>query len=671
MKRTLLPLLLAAAFLAPAKAQDVPEITATQPVISAADPSFVPVSSTIPSTMTVEDLKAFLSNSADVGALLAELTSSAAFKEAWKTFDLAVAEEAAGLRYVSNLTLDEAAWLERASNALNGKNIATANLAVQAFLETAIGLYHCYTAKEGERSVEVAVLFARLGGIATAAVACSEAGMVAGPEGAIAGFAVGLVLGIICPEGAEAIVRWMDEQDIVGEALDFWWFDRDVSQKFNEWLYNLRYGENPHLKDDVYQKTKRLVKGDDGKYHLMPENNDTDTPSDHPFAQSVIDTVQDIISAVLPSDDAIDIAETLWEIGGCFGSDGPGSVPQALLDKLIDALPVGPARDAAQTLAKKIADGISNVSIDDILSLGTSTVQGKIAEALVQTGLSAAEAAKIAANTASEIVSSVTGGGIVGTSSAITGNGIIGTPPTSTITGGGIVGAIKTKIGEVVYNTIEHTISKDAADKWEQVWTDIKSGTDPWSSGSIQDAAKETAIVLVNKAIDKLGDMAWKRIEALAAKYPAVATAMQALGINKQGLINAAKNIWGAITGPGSIADRFKTLAMQTAAGLAKMAKNLISWLGAKFAGWLNSQISKIAGKIWAKIQKWISRLPTFGGRINYAKIYNALVAKLGGLVTKGVQAVVTPIATKVETAITNAAYNVIYGSPSTSPATP
>lgn len=364
---------------------------------------------------------------------------------------------------------------------------------------------------------------------------------------------------------------------------------------------------------------------------------------DSPLGQNVVDTVQDMIQSALSAEDGIKVAEILEEINKSVES-GAKAVSQQLLDKLVNSLPEGPGREAARAVAQKImASGIDGISVDDVIGIGSGAVQGSIEKLLAENGISKDEAAAIAKQAVTDI-------------KQLASNGVSGLLPSATK----LATTISNKIGQIVYSTIERNLGKDAADKWEQVWNDIKAGNDPWASGTLKDALKETAVVLVDKAIDKLGDMAWKRIEQLAKKYPAVATAIQALGISKDGIINAAKNIWGVLTGPGTLADKFKALAMMSMEGLAKMAKNFLNWVGGKFAAWISSMVTKWAKKIWAKIEKWLQKL--FGDKINYDKIFAKLSGKLQQLIVKGIGSIVAPIAEKVEYVITNTADRIIYG---------
>lgn len=212
--------------------------------ISNPDPNFQPYQPS-GSGLTVEQWKDVLANTANVESLLFQLASSGVMAKAWEEFYRACGLEQAGLRFVSDLTLDEAAALENLSNKLNpGK----ASAAVQSALEFGVGLYHIAHAEAGKRSEEAAVMFARVGSAVAVGEVCAELGLPAGPEGAIAGFAIGVILGLIVPNAAEEVVRWASQQDIAGQILDFVWFDRQVSTNVYDWWYKMRYGSNPTLK---------------------------------------------------------------------------------------------------------------------------------------------------------------------------------------------------------------------------------------------------------------------------------------------------------------------------------------------------------------------------------------------------------------------------------------
>ncbi len=215
--------------------------------ISMQNPEFKPVDH-----LDWNALKGFLSNEfvQEAGCgVIEELVCSKLYEEAWNKFYQAAALEEAGFRFPSELSLDEAIWLEKAKNDVP--------VVLQSTLEFAVGLYHIANAEKGKRSEETAVMFARIGAVASVAVACGDLGMAAGPEGAIAGFFIGTVLGVVCPDAAEEIVRWANETDLAGRVLDFMWFDHPfgsrISSAFHEWFYNVQYGENPHLQDAFLQ----------------------------------------------------------------------------------------------------------------------------------------------------------------------------------------------------------------------------------------------------------------------------------------------------------------------------------------------------------------------------------------------------------------------------------
>lgn len=158
------------------------------------------------------------------------------------------------------------------------------------------------------------------------------------------------------------------------------------------------------------------------------------------------------------------------------------------------------------------------------------------------------------------------------------------------------------------------------------------SGTsDPWSTllDKALDKAKTTTL-------KKLESWTTKQLDAWINKHPTVQKWFSILGINANGIVNGVKNIWGVLTGNGTLSEKFAQLASMAQNALCDMASNALKYGLDKLGQWL----SGIAQKWIDKAVNWLKgKLDKFfGGKI---KIPDKLLAKfqsqLNKLVGRGI----------------------------------
>ena len=127
-----------------------------------------------------------------------------------------------------------------------------------------------------------------------------------------------------------------------------------------------------------------------------------------------------------------------------------------------------------------------------------------------------------------------------------------------------------------------------------QTW---QGGQSPWND--ILSAAKKT---IETWAFDKLEKVIDASLKKLLDNHPVLAEVFKALGIDTGSIMSTIKNIWGVLTGPGDLGDKFRQLAQMAVEGLANMLKSLVDWGLGKLQELLNGIITKI-GKA---ISNWI-----------------------------------------------------------------
>lgn len=311
--------------------------------------------------------------------------------------------------------------------------------------------------------------------------------------------------------------------------------------------------------------------------------------STNPDVQNGFDDAFDKIriglDTVLPASTAQDVADKLEELakkGVIAAGNAADKAIQAQIDKLKAEIMSKMPGDASKAQMGKVIDellkgiGSGNFSTlpGEIGNLGT-TLAGDYASKLVD-GLNIPDAEKAALKkTVSDAVQAYIKGTSVGTS---------------------IQGNIET----YVYNKIQAQFGKEVADAWKKAYTTWQSGANPWAD--IGAAAKKTIETWAFQKLEKVIDAQLKK---LLANHPVLAETFKALGIDAKSITNTLKNIWGVLTGPGSLKDKFKQLSQLAVQGLANMLKSLAKWGIDKLKALLNGVLSKI-GKA---ISNWVRKL--------------------------------------------------------------
>jgi archaellum component FlaC len=87
---------------------------------------------------------------------------------------------------------------------------------------------------------------------------------------------------------------------------------------------------------------------------------------------------------------------------------------------------------------------------------------------------------------------------------------------------------------------------------------------------------------------DQIGD--------LTQKYPVIGEIFNALGIDSGSIMDTIRNVWGVLTGPGTLGEKLQQLARDAMEGLAKMLGNLIEWGIGKLIDWIGNFVDGLFG---------------------------------------------------------------------------
>ena len=426
-------------------------------------------------------------------------------------------------------------------------------------------------------------------------------------------------------------------------------FNRKWSQDLADRIYEKKYGENPNLQDDVYEKAKRLEKDENGRYRLKDDDavktedlqNASDLqksgtgfpPSIETFVtdqlannQDVIDffddtfgEVQGWLDAVLPASTAQTVADKLEELAkqGLIKAAAAGDkAAKAQIEKLkAEIISHMPGDASKQQMAKLIDNVLANAGEaiktgdltklkaaagSDLKDLGVSLAGDYAAKLVDGLNLPAAEKAALKKTVSDAVQEFVKGSGV-----------------------GGVATSIKGNIETYVYDKVKQTMGQEVADSWKKAYDTWQGGKNPWND--IKAAAKTTIETWGFKQLEKVID---KQLTKLLNNHPVLKEVFSALGIDTKSIMGTIKNIWGVLTGPGTLKAKFQKLAEMAVDGLCNMLKSLLDWGVQKIQGWLNGLFTKIGGAI----KKWLQNL--LGNKLH-------LPQKIIDLVLKGVDAAV------------------------------
>ena len=179
--------------------------------------------------------------------------------------------------------------------------------------------------------------------------------------------------------------------------------------------------------------------------------------------------------------------------------------------------------------------------------------------------------------------------------------------------GGDVTGAVRGVLEGAAYDKLVAEFGQETADAVRDAYRAILDGADAWTT--LADAAGGILLVQFEKFVGNVVEGIDRRLAELAGKYPVLGEMFQALGLNGAELMDGAKNIWGVLTGEGSLSEKISKIVDLAAQKLTEMFNALIDWGLGKVMDLVNGWINRIAGKVidwinsWiAKANKWIER---------------------------------------------------------------
>ena len=326
-----------------------------------------------------------------------------------------------------------------------------------------------------------------------------------------------------------------------------------------------------------------------------------------PFTQAA-GNLANALSSVMPADEAQMISALLEEYARLAvqaGAEKLDAKIAAELDRLEKRLQKIMPGDASK---KALAETIAALKKGDLtgagrglIDVGTGAAEDVIREGLAKAGITGKDADAIVNGAKDAIKTAIEGGDIVGS----------------------VVGSVE----NYVYDKVKAELGEEAADAWKNVWEDVKNGNDPWVN--LQDAALKTVTAKFNEFVDKTAKVIDARLAEMTKNHPLLADMFKELGISGQGFSDAAKWVWGVITGPGSLADKLKTIANGVVSTLKDMVKKFGQWALNKAKQYIQALISDVAKKVIDAVNKVIGKINKLVDKAN------ALIKKVNGYIKK------------------------------------
>jgi len=196
---------------------------------------------------------------------------------------------------------------------------------------------------------------------------------------------------------------------------------------------------------------------------------------------------------------------------------------------------------------------------------------------------------------------------------------------------------IRDNIASYVLDKIEGLVGAEGRALWQNAWNEYLNGGDVWASVSA--AAMGTLEIIAFKELEKIVDA---QLESLLAKNPFLKDIFDILGINTGSIMQGIKNIWGVLTGPGSLQDKLQQLVSMAADALKAMVQKLIDWGVQEISKMINKLISEIGQKIRDFVGNLLGNFKTLLGGL-YEKFCQACLKleqeaskKIAGVVEEG-----------------------------------
>ena len=166
-----------------------------------------------------------------------------------------------------------------------------------------------------------------------------------------------------------------------------------------------------------------------------------------------------------------------------------------------------------------------------------------------------------------------------------------------------ISGKIEGDVKDYVCDKIKEELGEDSAKEVGELWDMIRDEK-TWEDGNGWDHVEEKIGDAAEAvAWDTLGKLIDRQLERWSKQSEVAKELIAALGINGKGIAGGIKNIWGVISGNGTLEEKFNTIVKNSSAALTEMARNAVQYGLQKLKGWL----SKIAKQWCDKALKWVS----------------------------------------------------------------
>lgn len=246
--------------------------------------------------------------------------------------------------------------------------------------------------------------------------------------------------------------------------------------------------------------------------------------------------------------------------------------------KFLSLLPEGPAREAGSRLVSDLKAGNWDALAGDALDVGLGAGETALRDSLDRLGVHGAEQDAI----------------VKGARDAVG----------AAIAGGDPVSAVGVVARDYVDGKIREKFGDDVADKFGKLWDAALDEGDPWIA--LGDFVDSVEVWAFDKFEEKVEDFLRGELDGLFARHPELT---EMFGLSTDKLLDLGRNVWGVVTGDGTLAEKLGTVSDLVADALAEAFGTLVDWAVGKALEQLDAIVSKISQAVGKAVQKVLDKI--------------------------------------------------------------
>ena len=241
--------------------------------------------------------------------------------------------------------------------------------------------------------------------------------------------------------------------------------------------------------------------------------------------------------------------------------------------RFLGLLPEGPAREAGSRLVSDLKAGNWDALAGDALDVGLGAGETALRDSLDRLGIHGAEQDAIVKGARDAVGAAVAGGNPVSA-----------------------VGAVAR---DYVDGKIREEFGDEVADKFGKLWDAAFGEGDPWVA--LGDFVDSVEVWAFDKFEEKIENFLRGELDDLFARHPELT---EMFGLSTDKLMALGGNVWGIVTGDGTLAEKLGAVADLVVDTLVEAFETFVDWAIGKALEQLDAIVSKISEAVEKAVQK-------------------------------------------------------------------